>query len=723
MIYSPGFYSYVLAFLGFFVLTILLMTSSRKKHHGPRLIIASSLSALWALQISLEYYLFNIPSALAASLEWLRYAAWFFFLWGVITSKTRDSSHEVFAYPKGMELAGLIVIALLSYLAVIAPSLTAYTQTLIYVQPRTVQISTLILLNIIGLGLIELIMRNSSDEQRWVVKFLCLGIGSCFAYDFFMYSESLLFEGINGQLWQARGVVNAFTIPLIAVSAARYSKLNLGIHVSRQIVLQSATVVGTGLYLLLMSAMGYYVRYVGGSWGSLLQIMFLFGSGLVLASLLFSHKLRKTLNVLLSKHFYSYKYDYRQKWLEFTHNLANTEGDVPQRSCQAIASLVHSSGALLWCKDQNQRYELLSHWNIPEPEVNYERMLQDLTSLDEFLESSLWVIDMDEFRDKPDKYSPLTLPEWLTSIPNAWLITPFILQNKILGFALLKKSDISTPLNWEDRDLLKMAGQQTAIHLAQYRSETALMEARQFEAYNRLSTYVMHDLKNILAQQSLIISNSEKHRHKQEFVDDVLRTIENSVERMTRLLGQMKRGSRGELNKVVSITQLLSEVVNESKVRNPKPTLTDLPSEEFVSANYSQLKNVFGHLIQNAQEATPDTGRVHLSLTSTETQLQVLISDTGQGMSADFIKERLFKPFDSTKGLMGMGIGAFESKQYINSLGGDIRVQSVNGQGSQFIISLPRQLEVNPDQDDLDNDCENVSEIKDSEQTIQRSFM
>ncbi len=677
--------------------------------------LACFASFLWALDATLASSGVYTPLQVKISLEWFRYVTWFYFLLSYLNF-SQNSDGNVSApeagtnRPTGIPLLWVCV-ATGSFLALIIPTLGSQSMLLEslvfqFVLPETIQFSTLILLTIIGLGIIEQLIRSSTTEQRWAIKFICLGVGAVFVYDFFMYSESLLFKSINPNIWQIRGIANALIIPLIAVSAARHTSLNLGIHVSRQVVFQSATVIGAGIYLLTMSAMGYYIRYLGGNWGSLFQVLFLFTGGLLLASLIFSDKFRKNIKVLLNKHFYSYKYDYREQWLEFTHNLANSTNPVPVRCCEAMAQLVAASGAMLWCRTQHNYYEMVCHWHIPEPSVSAEQMQKDLASLIGFLGQTQWVVDFDEKASRPDLYGDLELPHWLTTMPKAWLIVPLIMQNGILGFILLKKSEISQPVNWEDRDLLKMAGQQAAIHLTQHLAEEALIEARQFEAYNRLSTYVMHDLKNILAQQSLIISNAEKHKGNPEFVDDVIRTISNSVDRMNRLLRQMKRGSRSEIHSPVLLVPLLEEVIFDTAVRLPQPTLNirecepshDESTVPIVSvlADPQQLKNVFTHLIQNAQEATDDKGSIQITLGTSNDQARIEVVDNGHGMDSKFIKERLFKAFDTTKGLMGMGIGAFESRQYIHSIGGSIEVKSSPGRGSTFTISLPLHTSATP---------------------------
>jgi putative PEP-CTERM system histidine kinase len=299
------------------------------------------------------------------------------------------------------------------------------------------------------------------------------------------------------------------------------------------------------------------------------------------------------------------------------------------------------------------------------------------------------VVDLDEYHQTPNLYEALELPEWVERLPDAWLVVPLQFREALIGLLLLGHSEVQKSLNWEDRDLLKMAGKQAAVHLAQHQSDQALMQARQFEAFNRLSAYIAHDLKNILAQQSLIVANADRHKHNPAFVDDVIETVRNSVERMTRLMTQMRQGTRGGQAELVPLDRLLQRVVEGRAGYRPVPAL-ELPAQPLcVEADPEQLATVFGHLVQNAQEATADDGRVSVRLSADDGQAIIAVEDTGTGMDAQFIAERLFKPFDSTKGLTGMGIGMFESREYIRALGGEIEVRSTPGEGSLFRIRLP----------------------------------
>jgi signal transduction histidine kinase len=158
---------------------------------------------------------------------------------------------------------------------------------------------------------------------------------------------------------------------------------------------------------------------------------------------------------------------------------------------------------------------------------------------------------------------------------------------------------------------------------------------------------------------------------------------------MTRLMVQMNSGMRGGELQVIELAALLREVVSAFNETLPLPTLECTGGEQWVSAHREQLANVFHHLIQNAGEATDKQGRICVRLSHEGQCAVVEIEDNGVGMSQEFIKDRLFKPFDSTKGLTGMGIGAFESRELLRSLGGSIEVRSEEGAGSCFRIMLP----------------------------------
>lgn len=684
MFQGSGLISYLIAFVAFLILTLLLVFSWRGRALGGYLIAASTGTAIWSLVAALAPAPLLPGADAMQGMEFARDLLWCFFLFCVIR---QGGDHE---QPKKWTInnVALATVLLVAVLIVYLLPIMANFLPLIEQIFADVFYSIWVFISIIGMLLVEQIFRNANPSNRWSIKYICIGIGGIFAYDFFMFSEALLFKQINQNLWDARGIANALAVPLIAISVARNPRYAIDIHVSRDVVFHSVTVIAAGFYLLTMALLGYVLKLYGGTWGGMLQAFFLFGTGLLLLTILFSDRIRAKVRVFLSKHFFSFKYDYREEWLRFTNALVESGEHVPERIIRAICSLMDSHAGMLWEK-RGQGFELQERWNWVAPE-NAEP--DSLLSLGTFLKDTHWIIDIQEFKFTPTLYENLELPNWMVRINNAWLIVPLLFKSEVLGFVLVKKSATLQNINWEDRDLLKMAGQQAASHFAQYQADRALVQARQFEAFNRLSAYVVHDLKNILAQQSLIISNAARHKHNPAFIEDVIETVRNSVARMTRLMEQMRSELRGSEPVIIDIKQLLKKVVANRSLNQPVPELISDRGNYFVEADEEQLINVFMHIVQNAQEATDKDGKIQIKLSSVENRVLVSVTDSGCGMSQEFIRDRLFKPFESTKGLTGMGIGVFESREYLRSLDGDIAVTSDIGAGTTFRIQLPMIL-------------------------------
>ncbi len=673
-----GLYSYSVAFLAYALLSTLILVAWRNRPFHLPVLMACGATAIWGVTAAVSYLLPHPAVTLIQLAEILRNAAWAFLLLKYIDAQLPDTNHILRSKHLPLWFAlGLVSIIAIQFLLPLVISLPDTLRT-------DVMFAIFLIMSTAGLLLLEQIYRNGTPAERWASKYLCLGLGFVFAYDFFMYAESLLFRQLNPLLWQARGIVLALSAPMLAISIARNTDWNLGIRISRHVVFHSVTLLATGVYLLLMAIAGYFIRILGGTWGGILQVSFLCAAGLVLLILLFSAQIRAQTRVWLSKNFFSYKYDYRDEWLKFTRILSEAKENIPDAIVETVAGLAGSPAGLLFARDEGDDFLLIAHWQMPAPED-----LISLGSVAFWLERTQWIIDIDEWRREPDIYDNLEIPTSLLNVPRGWLIVPLMFNSRLQGVLLLRKPDLSRVLNWEDRDLLKVGGRQAASHLAQFQANKALVESRQFEAFNRLSAYVVHDLKNILAQQSLIVTNAEKHRHKPEFIDDVFTTVSNSVSRMTKLMEQMRSGVRGAFPSAVELPAVLQGVIKRRSIHQPQPRFEYTGEAITVQADKEQLANVFGHIIQNAQEATGRDGHVSVRLSCANNLAIVEVADDGVGMDEQFVRTRLFRPFDSTKGLTGMGIGAFESREFIRSLGGDIHVSSTPGAGSLFRIVLP----------------------------------
>ncbi len=684
---SIGLHTYLIAGACYGVLTLLTLTLRRVKTIGPALLAACLGTTIWATVVASATATGQPPANLVLTSELLRNTLWLGFLLQMLSLRSDDTPWRLRGRHWLPWLAAFLVGASVLLIAQPLQPLDPMGPLSLELQYETTLILWL-LMSLTGLVLLEQLFRNGSSTERWALKHLCIGLGAMFAYDFFMYAEALLFRQLDADLWQARGLVTAVVTPLFAISMARNSSWHHRVTISRQVVFHTVTLMGAGLYLLGMALIGYIIRFMGGTWGHVLQVGFLAGAGVLLATVLFSGKVRAQLGVLLSKHFFSYRYDYREEWLKFTGALTALDQEVPAGIVRTLAELVDSPAGLLWARGDEGRMHLVANWEMPPPPVNDQQLAQ----LASWLARTDWVIDLREWHRTPDVYNDLELPQWIQADPSLWLIVPLVFQERLEGILLLRKSPLKAGINWEDRDLLKTAGRQAASHLAQHLASKALVEARQFEAFNRLSAYVVHDLKNILAQQSLMVANAAKHRHNPAFIDDMIATVENSVARMQRLMEQMRSGLREAPPEPVDLAEVLREVVAARNGGQPAPTAQLDKGDCRVIADRERLFTVFNHLVQNAQEATPPDGTVTVRMKPDEDVVVVEVEDTGCGMSEEFMRNSLFQAFESTKGLTGMGIGAFESREYVRHLGGDIQANSEPGAGSLFRVTLPRSM-------------------------------
>ena len=269
------------------------------------------------------------------------------------------------------------------------------------------------------------------------------------------------------------------------------------------------------------------------------------------------------------------------------------------------------------------------------------------------------------------------------------LLVPLVNESDLLGFVVLPKRANSESLDFEDFDLLKTAGRQIASYLLQETLTARMFEVRQFEAFNRLTAYLMHDLNNLVAQQSLVVENAARFKNNPEFIDDAIATVRSGVVRMRKVLELLKQRDHNESKVAVDLQSLVREAVDECGDRRPAPALAGTVPAAAVLADPSRLRMAIYHAIRNAQDATPEHGAVTVSVDGAEGRWVVEIADTGEGMDAAFIRERLFRPFDTTKGMRGMGIGAYQVREYVRGIGGRVRVDSAPGEGTRFRVYLP----------------------------------
>jgi len=632
--------------------------------------------AAWGwLNLTSLFYESGTLVMLGTAVDAIRYAGWYAFLL------------LLFRPQKGEKLTPGVAWMIPAAAALVLIQVLATTGVHVPGGALRVQRFSSMAMSLLALMLVEQLFRNVPEDSRWNAKPLCLGLAGTFLFDAYLYSYAVLFNRMDVDAGSVHGAIHALMVPFLLLSTARRQDWIAQLRVSRKAAFHSATLLISGLYLMFISGVGYYVRFFGGDWGRALQQMLMFSALIALMMLALSGAVRAKLRVFLGKHFFRYRYDYRDEWLKFTQTLSaqHSPQTMGQQVIRGLADMLESPAGGLWTKGPNRStFAQVARWNLAESaEVEDEN-----SAFSQFLVASGWVINLEEYALTPQRYSGLELPPWLRLIPRAWLIVPLRVDAELTGFVVLASPRTKTDVNWEVNDLLKTAGRQAASFLAQMQATEALLEVRKFDAFNRMSAFVVHDLKNIVTQLSLMMKNAKRLQANPEFQQDMLLTVENSLDRMRQLMLQLREGAAPPGTAFgVDLGVVLQRIATAAASRERHVDLKGT-GRVFTRGQDERLERIIGHIVQNALDATEGAGRVWLQSDRYGSQARVIVGDTGQGMSKEFVRDRLFKPFQTTK-QAGMGIGAYESFQYVQELGGTIDVQSEPNEGTIVTLLLP----------------------------------
>ena len=644
------------------------------------LIAAIGCCALWGwfslADLFVDHSIFGFLGTVS---DILRYAFWYAFLLTVLRPQQIDQLSDRSRWMKPTAVVLVMLALFVKCLEILRVGNFSNESKLVLMSAMSLPVFALLL--------VEQLFRNVHENSRWNAKPLCLGLVGTFLFDLFVYSQGVLFSRIDEDAYNIRGFVQTLLAPLLLLSISRRHDWISKLRVSRKAAFHSATLLISGIYLVFISSVGYYVRFFGGDWGRALQLALTFIALVILIVLAFSGTVRAKLRVLLGKHFFRYRYDYREEWLRFTRTLStqNSPQEMGQQVIRGLADMLESPAGALWTKSVGDTgFVDTARWNFKQrPETE-----DTDSSLVNFLIESGWVINLDEYRIFPQRYRGLMISAWILNYPQAWLIVPLRVGDELTGFVVLASARTQMDVNWEVNDLLKTAGRQAASFLAQMQATEALLEVRKFDAFNRMSAFVVHDLKNIVTQLTLMMKNAKRLHANPEFQQDMLMTVENSLDRMRQLMLQLREGATPSGTAFgVDLTIVVNRVASAAAARGRHLEL--IAGKKVTTRGHEErLERIIGHIVQNAFDATTETGRVWLNLDRVGSQAQIEVGDTGHGMSQAFVRDRLFKPFQTTK-QTGMGIGAYESFQYVRELGGTIHVHSEPNQGTQVTLLLP----------------------------------
>jgi len=529
------------------------------------------------------------------------------------------------------------------------------------------------------------------NAQRPAVRMTCLALGLMWGYDLNFYTIAYLGRTVPVEMSALRGLAEVLSVLLLGVGAMR------GVSVarfspSRAVAFQSLSLMVIGAYLIVMVGAAQSVAWLGGNVSQLAQLGFAFATTVVIIAMVPSGRLRGWINVMLAKHFFQHRYDYRAEWQRFTRTMGRAGPNalpLHARVVQALGDITDSACGLLLVPAENGELTLAARWQWPTLEVPAEAMSAASAA---FFEKRGFIVDLDEVRTGTDhEGESAVIPGWMVAEEGVWALVPLLHYDRLVGLVVLGRPPLARNLDWEDFDLLRVVGQQLASYIAEHNGQVALLEASRFDEFNRRIAFVMHDIKNLASQLALLSRNAERHADNPEFRKDMLVTLRNAADKLNALIARLSRYGAGNVEHLVEVDA--ASVVKAVAARytgaldGPQVYITDAPACA-VLANRDTLEQVLLHLVQNAIDASPAGMAVFLQTRTDGLHGVIEVVDTGAGMSADFVRNRLFKPFVSTKA-GGFGIGAFEARELVRAMRGRLDVESREGLGSRFTVRLP----------------------------------
>jgi len=540
-----------------------------------------------------------------------------------------------------------------------------------------------------ALVLVHNVYGQAAPASRSHIRFAMIGLALIWFYDLNLYTSIYLGSAGAARLLEWRGLVVALAAPLFALATRKQSAWR--VRLSRAATFQSLSLLAICAYFALMAILATALRGTGVDWSSVLMIGALALMTVGAMVLIPSARARGWLKLKLAKHLFEHRYDYRTEWLRFTETLGLAGPEAPplgERIIRAFADIVDAPGGLLVVGDGGRGLSVAAanDWPGSGPRPNAFDNTADFWTA---LEASGGVVEFAALRggwaSAEDK--ALGVPKWLLDEERAWAGIPLLHHQRLVGLVVLAAPEFRRPLDWEDFDLLRTAGHQAASSLAEALGQEALSQAQRFEEFNRRFAFILHDIKNLVSQLSLLARNAERHADNPDFRADMVATLKSSVGKMNDLLARLAPQSSGRVQRIEPqpLRPILNSVIAGKRRDREVNLLGDASVKALVDAN--ALEQAVWHLLQNALDASsgePVTVRVGRE----DDHVAISIADKGVGMDGDFVRNRLFQPFASTKP-GGFGIGAFEARSLITAMGGRISVDSRPGRGTTFTILLP----------------------------------
>src|SRR5438309_2385686 len=544
--------------------------------------------------------------------------------------------------------------------------------------PAQVAAAVQLLLTVGILAGLDGCLRSARGANRRRVKYLVLGLGGIFLIRFYVLSQVLLFHGVAPIFLKTMCATLFLGNLLLALPIAHDQLRGAEITVSRQILYRSAVVGVLGLYLFVVAALGSLLTYLAipeeTFWGSVV----VFVSALGLTALLLSDDLRWRLQRFIALHFYRSKYDYRQQWIAFTKRMSPllTVEEIGRELIEGVTEATGAStGAVYLSESADTRYRLRGHIGG----TKFAAVIDGTSSL------LSWAREHDvSVPLPPDVGASLASPAVALVAPLRW-------RASVIGVIVLGPERSGAAYTLEDFEFLSTVAEQAAGTIVTARLSESIAQAREIETFDRVTAAVIHDIKNSVSALSLLSRNALRNFDDPEFQRDTITTLSRTVDRMQRLLTRLSAPmleTRPLRRDPVDLMALVLEATTPLAADPHLRLVRELGAVGKVAGDRDALLRVLENLVTNAAEAIEGDGTITLTLAEAEGRAVMTVSDTGCGISEEFLQRHLFSPFRSTK-KDGWGIGLYHTKQVVEHHDGTIVVKSVEGQGTMFAVTLP----------------------------------
>ncbi|MDP3675925.1 MAG: PEP-CTERM system histidine kinase PrsK [Novosphingobium sp.] len=641
-------------------------------------LLALAMSALWGVVTAAM----GADSAAASLAETIRNLAWLAFLHNLITGGGQQAGNA------GVR-AMLGVIACVELLHPVLRLSVANVSPSHHLQDAAFELTVFFRLMVIvgGLVLVHNVYDAETRRGRTALRWNAGALGAVWLCDLNLYIVTWLGDGQPGALAALRGIVLVPVAVMLAVARTRNADLRF--RPSRAMAFQSLSLLIIGAYLVIMVGAAQSLAWLGDTAPPLAQVGFVFTSAVLALIVLPSGRVRGWMKVTVAKHLFQHRYDYRAEWLRFTQTIGrgNSGATLEERTIQAIGDIADSTAGLLLMPGDRGELTLAARWQWRTLDVPAEAMTSEAR---QFFERDGYIVDCDAVRrGTAEGDVNKVVPGWLLDEPRAWALVPLLHFERLVGVVALARPAHPRELDWEDFDLLKVVGRQLASYLAEHAGQEALLDASRFDEFNRRIAFVMHDVKNLASQLTLLCRNAERHGDNPAFRADMQITVRNAADKLNGLIAKLSRYNSNPLERLEEVdpSEVIRTIVERQGQTHPM-VVTGIAPQMRVIGNRETLEQVLVHLVQNAIDASAADAPITLGVRSEGLHAAIEVTDSGCGMSPDFVRNRLFKPFVSTK-QGGFGIGAFEARELVRAMQGRLDVESREGLGSRFVIRLP----------------------------------